>query len=338
MRLGYALAAVLAAHIFLMVWLEKLPVLDAAWLTITTATTVGYGDISAQTVGGRVATVLLLYIAGIAILAQTAAMYFEYRQDTRLRMLTGDWSWQMNDHIVFLNSPNAKGSDYFLKAMTALRESATGPAGQPVIIVSDNLPDRIPDRLRKLDVVFVNGGPTDPQSLAAASISKASTIVILAAQSEDRDADSVTFDLVHRLRENGCTARIIAEVVADDNRKRMLGAGADNVLRPIRIYPELLVRAIISPGAERIAEDLFDSKGEECIRYDVRAKASWGAIVKLMVDNDVGTPLGYLTTDNAVISNARPTDKVTAEALFLIVRQGNLKSTDDVRALVDRAF
>ena len=89
-RLFFTLLAILIVHTIAMVQLEQLNVSDAVWLTMTSATTVGYGDLSAQTLAGRMATIILLYVGGIAILAQVAALYFEYRQEIKDRKLKGD--------------------------------------------------------------------------------------------------------------------------------------------------------------------------------------------------------------------------------------------------------
>ena len=83
LKLFAILFTILSLHIVAMLYFEGLNFEDAIWLTMTSATTVGYGDISAQTFYGRIATITLLYIAGIAILAQVAAMYFEYRQEIK---------------------------------------------------------------------------------------------------------------------------------------------------------------------------------------------------------------------------------------------------------------
>jgi len=100
--------------------------------------------------------------------------------------------------------------------------------------------------------------------------------------------------------------RIICEAVRDCNRERLRKVGASNVLRPIRSYPELLIRTIVSPGSEQIVEDLFDSLGEECVRYNVRFTVSWGDMIKAMVDEDIGTPLGYENRKGEVIASAHP--------------------------------
>ena len=54
-------------HALAMVYFEGVLWGDAIWLTLTTVTTVGYGDFSALTPIGRSATAVLIYGFGIAI-------------------------------------------------------------------------------------------------------------------------------------------------------------------------------------------------------------------------------------------------------------------------------
>lgn len=101
------LLALSAAHTVLMMVLEGLGAVDALWLTLTTLTTVGYGDLSAATPAGRLATVLLLYLVGITVLAQLTSDYIDYRIERRRRMLEGKWSWDMRDHLLIVIRPGA---------------------------------------------------------------------------------------------------------------------------------------------------------------------------------------------------------------------------------------
>ena len=59
------LTAIVCLHVVAMNQLEGLALHDALWLTLTTATTVGYGDLSPSTLWGRLATVILIYGGGI---------------------------------------------------------------------------------------------------------------------------------------------------------------------------------------------------------------------------------------------------------------------------------
>ncbi len=54
------LAAITIGHTLAMMAFEELALGDAVWLTATTMTTVGYGDLSASTAAGRWSTVILV--------------------------------------------------------------------------------------------------------------------------------------------------------------------------------------------------------------------------------------------------------------------------------------
>ncbi len=331
MKLIATLILVLALHTWTMIHFEGLSLNDSLWLTITSATTVGYGDLSARTVEGRLATFILIYLAGIAILAKCAALYFERRSEIRERKYKGEWSWGMENHVVFINCPSEAGEEYYFQAITQLRSSHLDISSAPVILLCNEFSDGLPERLRKLDVVHSARKATDDNALQTASVLTANTIVVLARDCHDPESDSLSFDITSRLRERGVKGRIISEAVRDCNRDRLRKAGASNVLRPIRSYPELLIRTIVSPGSEQIVEDLFDSLGEECVRYNVRFTVSWGDMIKAMVDEDIGTPLGYENRKGEVIASAHPEQEVNTVAVFVIVRDDNLQSDQQVQ-------
>jgi len=74
-RLGIALAGFFTASCLLFGWLEReqgLTPLDVAYWWITTSTTVGYGDITPRTQGGKL-LVILVVLAGVSVVAAVAA-------------------------------------------------------------------------------------------------------------------------------------------------------------------------------------------------------------------------------------------------------------------------
>lgn len=322
-RMLIILSTVLVLHIIAMVYFENLSWGDAIWLTMTSATTVGYGDLSAETFMGRFSTILLLYVGGIAILAQVAAMYFEYHSAIRENMLKGKWSWKMKNHIVFLNCPEEVGEDYFFKAISGMRKSSAAAASLPILIVNERLSNGISSRLRDLGVVHVSKPVLDDHTLESASILTAHTIVVLSRDRFDPISDSVNFELVHRLRSMGVKGRIIAEVSQDQSRERLKKAGANNVLRPIRTYPELLVRSILAPGSEQVIETLFDSLDEECIRYEMEIECPWINIINKLSSNDIGLPIAYEDSDGNIITNPSSKKMIKAKAIFVIIEESS---------------
>jgi voltage-gated potassium channel len=333
-KLLFTLGLIIALHSIAMVYFEKLSIIDAIWLTFTTTTTVGYGDVSAQTLEGRIATIILLYIVGIAILAQTVAIYFEYRGDIKRNILIGNWNWHMKNHIVFLNSPKEVDEEYFYKAITGMRKSSCERSRLPIVIVSEDFKAGISDRLRSLNVVHVSKSDLSKQTLESANVKNANSIVVLSRDRFDKISDSINFELVDRLREMGVQARIIVEVAQDENRMRLKKVGADSVLRPIRTYPELLVRAILAPGSEKVIETLFDSFGQECIKYELEIETKWMDIIHKLTMQDCGIPIAYEDALGAIINNPSSNRVVNARAIFVIVREGSVKKSSEIEKIL----
>ena len=335
-RLLVLLFVFAALHILAIVVFEGLGPFEALWLTMTTMTTVGYGDYSAATVPGRLSTMLLVFLGGIWLAFQSAATYFEYRTERRERMRQGRWRWEMNDHVLVLNVPAENATEYLTRLVKEFRASRRF-ASKPVQIVCDCFEEGLPDGLSKLGVVHHVGCPWDPDALRAATAREADVLVVLAERDTDPGTDGRTLDIVDRLRDLGARGRILAECVDDRNRRRFERFGADVVVRPMRGYPEMIVRALAAPGSEAILENLFTSKGDEGWRYDVTVSGwTWRELVAALVGNDIGVPIAYRFDDGGgtVVVNPSPETLVRADKLFVLVREGNARPDGEVAALL----
>ena len=335
-RTASALGLMIGLHTGAMMGLEGMNLGDAFWLTMTTVATVGYGDLSAHTMLGRAATISLGFLGGVALLAQTASLYFEARQIKRDKVLNGKWKWNMDNHIVIINSPKNNAEGYFKKLISEFRVSDLEGSQTPMVVVCPDMTTGMPEDVRKYNVAHVNEPITSKEAFDKSNVAEAKTIVILAKDPEDALSDSITFDLVSRVREANPTATIIAEATTDENRKRLKALGADQVMRPMRTYPEMMVRSILAPGAETVIEDLFDSRGEEVTRYNVSLKGTWADVASRLITSDIGLPLAYVSNDGEVVSNARPDAEVDGKAVLVVVREGNTKTDKEVQGLLNR--
>jgi voltage-gated potassium channel len=334
-RFGAYLVVVLSLHTTAMMLFEGLIFMDALWLTMTTVTTVGYGDFSAETWPGRLSTILLIYFGGVFVLFEAAATSFEYREARRRRMITGRWRWNMRDHILLLNVPAECPTAYLIRLICDLRASHRY-GDLPVLIVTRRFKEGLPEALHELGVVHYRGDADNPAVLEAAGAREAAIIIVLAREESEPGSDGRTFDILDRLSELGAKGRILAECVDDANRPRLRRAGANILVRPMRGYPEMIVRALVAPGSEAILEDLFTTRRDECWRYDVKVNgARWADLVRMLVERDIGVPIAYRSAaDGQIRINPPPDTPIEADKLYVIVRENNNRRDDEIAALV----
>jgi voltage-gated potassium channel len=326
--------ALFSTHIGAMMYFEGLNVSDAAWLTFTTATTVGYGDISASTPWGRTATVILLYLGGIFILAKAAGDYFDYRTHSRMQKKCGNWRWDMDDHILIINTPREQGEKFFLKVIEQIRASAI--YGEKMIqLVTRQFPQGLPEKLARLEgLAHHNGDGCDLETLLRVDAPKACAIIVLAALENDAGSDSRTLDILDQLQNlNVDDALIVAECVDDRNRARFRKLGASILIRPVRAYPEMLVRGLVAPGSEQIIENLFTSTSDEYARYDLPVTdTTWAEIVCKLIQQDLGTAVGYISAATGELeTNPSAHTQINGSALFLIANEGAKPNTEQIR-------
>lgn len=328
--------ALVIAHVLAMQAFESMPFKDALWLTMTTVTTVGYGDLSAKTELGRVSTVILIYFGGIFILAKVAGDYFDFRLGRREKMLKGQWRWGMQDHIVIINTPSQNAEQYFERLISQFR-AMDEYRDVPVQILTSEYPEGLHPSLQKLGVIHYTGDADKEASLQAVNINDAAFIVVLAHYETDKRSDSFTFDTLHRLQEMNVKGKILAECVDDPNRERFVRAGADSVIRPIRAYPELIVRAIVAPGCELVMENLFTHGGNHTRRYNVPiSNARWSDVVCVLINNSLGTALAYLDEEMNVVTDPDPSHDVNARGIIMLIREEHIPSNSEIEAAIAR--
>jgi len=327
------LLVVFIFHSLLMIEFEGMTFGDALWLTLTTATTVGYGDISATTLEGRLSTVIVLYFGGIFILANFAGEYFESRLEKRSRKIKGHWRWEMQDHLVIVNTPERNGVEYFVRLITQFRKSPRY-RDTPIQILTRQFPDGLPIELRNLGVVHFHGNADNSQNLEAVNIKEADSVIILAKDEYVTQSDALSFDILYRMKELGINStNIIAEVVDDQNRDRFLSIGATSVVRPIRAYPELLIRTLVAPGSEKILENLFQHDGDHTVRYEVSSESlTWTEIVTRLMQQGFGTAIAYIDQNGLLICNPNPSVTVNMQAILILVRAVNVPTSNQVLA------
>lgn len=332
------LSVFVGLHVLAMMWFEALPPWPAFWLTLTTLTTVGYGDLSASSVAGQLSTVVLIYGCGITLMTFLISDYVDYRIARRERIRTGYWDWNMANHILIINAPKLNGEAYFSRMIRQIRQS-DDHQDTPVMLLNEDFKDGLPDTLRRLGVVHVSGLASRPEDLERANVTRARHIVLLARDEYSPNSDSYTFDICYRLFERHLGHKVIAECVEDTNRQRLRDLKIKTLLRPIRSYPEIIVRAMVAPGVELLIEDMFTHENDHTLRYPVWLEGErWADVVNAVVQNNLGTPLAYVSKDGEVFTHPDGDSAVYAQSLIVLVHTEKTPTVNDIQNAIALHF
>lgn len=235
---------------------------DALWWSMTTLSTVGYGDLFPRTPLGRLIGGATM-ITGVGVLGALAAMIASALIDLRERARKGLRSFKMKDHLLVLG--------WNSKARLAIEEflgDARHSDRQKVCIVADV--DQIP--MDAEDVVFVRGDRTSRATLERASAAHAALAIVFASDPSDPRSDHAAVLTILALRRLNTTARISAELVEASNHEHLVAVGCDSVVDGAAISSALLVRAVRDAGVQEVVLDLISTAhGWELYRMKIGA-------------------------------------------------------------------
>lgn len=323
-RFGYIaflLLVLVMIHTVAMMYLEGMAFGDAMWLSVTTVTTVGYGDLSASSWQGRLVTTICMYAIAISLMAQLAGEFIDYRLLSQDKKTRGQWMWgDMNDHILIINTPDENTERYLFQLIEQMRKT---PALEryPIQILTRKFEQGLPDAVADMGVVHFSGVAENSSNLSAVNVQHAKHILLLAKDPNNPISDSLTFDVLYRIKEIGTEATLLVEVSQDVNRERMISFGADVVIRPVRAYPELLVRAMVEPGTEVVLENLFTHDEDHMVRVDLAFEnRTWSEIVCGFVNGGAGVPMAYINKDG-VHCNPLPDAECSGTGIITLVNE-----------------
>ncbi|MCB0171596.1 MAG: NAD-binding protein [Anaerolineae bacterium] len=233
--------------------------LDAMWWSIVTLTTVGYGDIYPQTIGGRFIALVIMF-GGIGVLAAFSATMASILVDRKLKEDRGMNTFKLKGHIILC--------EWNYKARNVVEELRADPqtATTPVVLIA-NIEQK---PLKDENLFFIQGNVND-ETLERANLAQADTVVILGDEKIDastRDAKVILTTLT--IESLNPKAYTIAELIDRENIRHCKRANVDEVVVASELGSSLIAQTTLDHGlASIISEILRTNDGSELYRVPV---------------------------------------------------------------------
>ncbi len=231
---------------------ETLPPANALWWTIVTVTTVGYGDITPVTIGGRLVAGITM-IAGIGLLGILTASIASLMVSMKLEGLRGMRTVECTNHFVICGW-NHKAREIFdeLRNDTLAKHAA-------VVMIAE-----LPEKPMEGKQLFFVRGEVTQSTMAQANLGQAQAVIVLGDERLDafsRDARTILTTLT--IKSNYPDIYTCVELDDANNVTHCKLAKADEVIVGGALTSNLLVRATLDHGVTQVVTELLSTHGHE---------------------------------------------------------------------------
>ncbi len=219
------------------------------WWSIVTLTTVGYGDISPTTGGGRAIAALIMFF-GIGLLGMLSANLATIMINKKMRENKGMETTNLENHLIIC--------EWNHRSRAVLREMRSDPvkASAPIVLIADIAEKPVIDD----NLIFISG-QVNEETLEKANLKDASTVVVLGDDTLDatsRDAKVVLTTLtVETINPHAYTIVEIANKVNEQHCRR---ANADEIIVGSELSSHLLATAAMDHGMSTIVTELISAR------------------------------------------------------------------------------
>src|SRR4029453_8713633 len=267
--------------------------LDALFMTVTTITTVGYGEVKPLDTPGRIFT-MIIAIVGVGSLFYTFGVVMEYIVALRLADPTGRRKMDkrieaLHEHIILTGLGRV--------GRQAGRELAE--AHVPFLVVE---PSEVTARhAEELGWLCLQGDATDDAVLERAGVRRARGLIATTAN------DATNMYIVLSARVLNPKLRIVARAADETSVPKLLRAGADRAISPYAIGGHRLAHLILSPAVVDFFETALKRGHEALAIEDIALPPASGAIGRtleaLQVRQATGASVLAVLREGAPIPN-----------------------------------
>jgi voltage-gated potassium channel len=283
---------------------------DGFWWTMTTLTTVGYGDYYPVTVGGRLLGIFL-FIFGIGIIGVLISKTVDAITTFQKYKREGKLESTMENHYIYIN--------WSKKTEKAISEVlAHSPKAEIVLI--DTLAESPIDHNQ---VHFIQGDPSDEEVLLRGNILEAKRVAIFSdARIEDPSLiDGKTLLIASAVeglsKENDKEIHTIVEVSEDRHIPKFKHIAVDDFILSNDSVSFLMAKATIHPGTTNLFRQLLSKRYGNNIHL-LKPKAEWKTIKQASEELLQSGAVLLAVNDNMDFTDAMNRELRQADTLYVV--------------------
>lgn len=209
--------------------------MDALFMTVTTITTIGYGEVRPLSTAGRLFTIVLA-LTGMGALFYTLGVVMEYLVAARIADPGGRRKMErridaLSGHIIVAGLGRVG------------RETAQelGSAGTPFVVVDPG--PAAAQHAGERGYLLISGDATDDAVLERAGVRRARGLVVTT------DSDATNLYIILSARVLNPELAIVARAADEVSIPKLIRAGADRAINPYAIGGHRLAHLILKPAA-----------------------------------------------------------------------------------------
>jgi voltage-gated potassium channel len=252
--------------------------LDALFMTVTTITTIGYGEVKPLSAAGRVFTMIVAFV-GIGSLFYTFSVVMEYLVTRRIADAAGRRRMarrieELREHVIVAGLGRVGR-----QATQELQE-----AGTPFVIVD---PSEAAGRIaEERSYLLLPGDATEDAVLERAGIHRARGLIVTTAN------DATNMYIVLSARVLNPALHIVTRAVDDTSVPKLMRAGANRAISPYAIGGHRLAHLILSPTVVDFFETALRRGNEALNIEDVVVDRESPIAGKMLDDLDIRQATG----------------------------------------------
>jgi len=284
--------------------LEGWTLLDSLYMTVTTLTTIGFGEVHPRGPRGKIFTLILIIfgvgVVGYTVLTATRLVVEGEINAILKRRRSMKTIQRLENHMVICG---------FGRMGSFICQELHQRGMQFVVVESD--PD-VQERIVELGYLLSPGDATEEEVLRAAGVDRARGVVTVL----NTDAQNVYTILT--CKEINPNLDVVARATEDSAVKKLIRAGASRVINPYDIGGMRLVLGMLKPTVVSFLEVVMDSWQLNVDLEEVRVADESVYVGKRLMDTDIRKELdliviGAKKEDGTMVFNPGPATVIDAQ-------------------------